>query len=396
MWDGPRAGAVVLGSDFKALGVVRSLGRHGIPSIVIDNIPRSAWFSRYTRKHFRWAGAMDRPEFVDYLVQLAAEQHVEGWVLLPLQDEVVELVARNTEALGRVYRLATQGWDVIRWAGDKQLTYQMARETGVPCPRTSYPASEADLGALDLTYPVIIKPSISTRLQYAIRLKALPAASLDQLIQQYRVAVAVMPTDEIMVQEVIPGGGMSQVSVAAYCKDGRIVSSMTARRTRQYPIDYGLGSSFVEAVEIAGLTELASRLIAHMGVTGMLEVEFKLDRRDGQYKLLDINVRPWGWHSLCRACGLDFPYMQYRDLMGDAPIELRPAYGARWMRALTDVPAGLQEIRAGISTPAKYLRSLPGKTVFSVLDWRDPVPAGGDLAVALSRGIGRKIGRKEH
>jgi hypothetical protein len=66
------------------------------------------------------------------------------------------------------------------------------------------------------------------------------------------------------------------------------------------------------------------------------------------------------------------------------------------VRALTDVLAGLQEIRAGVSTPATYLRSLPGKTVFSVLDWRDPVPAGGDLAVALSRGIGRKVGRKEH
>ncbi len=35
-------GAVVLGSDFKALGVVRSLGRQGIPSVIIDNQPRSA------------------------------------------------------------------------------------------------------------------------------------------------------------------------------------------------------------------------------------------------------------------------------------------------------------------------------------------------------------------
>jgi D-aspartate ligase len=32
-------GAVVLGSDFKALGVVRSLGRRGVPIVVVDNLP---------------------------------------------------------------------------------------------------------------------------------------------------------------------------------------------------------------------------------------------------------------------------------------------------------------------------------------------------------------------
>jgi predicted ATP-grasp superfamily ATP-dependent carboligase len=340
---------------------------------------------------------MDRAEFVDFLLHLCKQHHLDGWVLFPLQDEVVELVARNTERLGSVYRLVTQAWEVIRWAGDKQLTHQMAHDTAVPCPRTAYPASERDLADLDLVYPVIIKPAISIRLQYAIRLKALPAADLDTLVQQYRLAISVMPPQEIMVQEVIPGGGLEQFSVAAYCKDGRIITSMTARRTRQYPIDYGLGSSFVEAVEVPGLTELAERLLAYMRVTGMVEVEFKHDTRDDQYKLLDINVRPWGWHSLCRACGLDFPYMQYCDILGqEEPRPIQARYGARWIRALTDLPAGLQEIRAGRSTPAKYLRSLPGRTVFSVLDWTDPLPAGGDLAVAFSRGIGRKLGRKEH
>ena len=54
--DGPWA--VVLGSDFKALGVVRSLGRKGIRCIVIDSVPRSAWFSRYVVKRIKWQGSM--------------------------------------------------------------------------------------------------------------------------------------------------------------------------------------------------------------------------------------------------------------------------------------------------------------------------------------------------
>jgi len=170
--------------------------------------------------------------------------------------------------------------------------------------------------------------------------------------------------------------------------------TLTARRTRQYPIDYGLGSSFVEAVEVPTITELAKKLLQCMGVSGMVEVEFKFDRRDQTYKLLDINTRAWGWHSLCMACGLDFPYAHYRDVLGETPLSLTPCYNKHWVRLLTDIPAGLQEMRAGITTPGAYLRSFRGHTVFSVFDVRDPLPVPGDLLVAVSRLI-RRIRRKE-
>ena len=204
---------------------------------------------------------------------------------------------------------------------------------------------------------------------------------------QYRRAVEIIDPDEVMIQEVIPGDGRTQYSIAAFCQDGQILTSMTARRTRQYPIDYGLGSSFVEAIAIPALFELAEILLCYMNVSGMVEVEFKYDCRDHLYKLLDINLRPWGWHTLCIACGLDFPYMQYlattRQI--EPSIIAAPRYDHHWVRLLTDIPAGWQEMRAGITTPLAYLRSLAGKTVFSVFDWRDPLPFFGDLLVALSR-----------
>ncbi len=382
-----RPGVVVLGSDFKALGVVRSLGRRGIPSAVIDNTPRSAWFSRYTVKRLRWHGPMEGEAFVNFLLRAGKEYHLEQWLLFPMQDDAVELVACHTGELAKIYQLVTQDWSVIRWAQDKRLTYRMAEEVGVPCPKTWYPTTEDELRALSITYPVIIKPAISIRFQYATRLKAIAVHNGEELLAQYRRTADIIPPDEIMIQEIIPGYGQSQYSVATYCKDGDILLSMTARRTRQYPIDYGLGSSFVEAIEAPELLEPAQKLLHRMRVTGMVEVEFKLDHRDQQYKLLDINVRPWGWHTLCIACGLDFPYIQYRDVLGQAPAPITPRYSHHWVRFITDIPAGIQEIRAGISKPIPYLRSYAGRTAFSVFDWRDPLPAAGDLASALSRSV---------
>jgi predicted ATP-grasp superfamily ATP-dependent carboligase len=242
---------------------------------------------------------------------------------------------------------------------------------------------------MEITYPAIIKPAISIRLQYAIGRKVLPVRSQRELLEQYRFAAGIIDPEVLMVQETIPGDGGHQYSVGAFCKDGQMVSALTARRTRQYPLDYGLASTFVEAIEFPELLEPARRLVARLGLSGLVEVEFKRDARDGTDKLLDINLRPWGWHTLCIACGLDFPYMQYADAIGERVEPVMPRYGRRWRRLVTDVPAAWQEIREGITTPARYLRSLPGATVASVMDLADPLPAVADLAVTLRRAVRR-------
>src|SRR5439155_1414069 len=130
-----------------------------------------------------------------------------------------------------------------------------------------------------------------------------------ELAAHYARAVALLGADGLMVQELVPGGGSEQGSVAAFCREGRTLVAMTARRSRQYPVDFGLSSCFVEAVELPELLGPARRLLELMGLSGMVEVEFKRDRRDGRDKLLDVNPRAWGWHALCQQCGVDFPLL---------------------------------------------------------------------------------------
>ena len=392
--QGDRVGVVVLGSDFKALGLIRSLGPRSVPCIVIDNLPRSAWFSRYTRARVRWRGAMWGPAFVDFLIRMADENELHGWLLFHVQDEVVELVARNHERLAAVYRLVTQDWEVLRWAHDKRLAYGVAQELDIATPKTWYPASKGDLQTMSIEYPAIVKPAISIRFQYATGRKALLVRDAPELAAAYSRAADVLEPEALMIQELIPGGGMTQYSVAAFCKDGEWLVGMTARRTRQYPADFGLSSSFVEALEIPSLIEPAQRLLRRLRLTGIVEVEFKHDYRDGRDKLLDINVRPWGWHTLCIASGLDFPYIQYTDALGEPPPPMTVRYGYRWRRLITDVPAALQELRQGVITPKAYLASMPGRTVGSVFDYRDPIPALGDLAVAVARLVKARRGRR--
>ena len=88
---------------------------------------------------------MDDGPFLNFLLSIGKEYQLEEWILFPLQDEVLEFVARNCEQLSKIYRLVTQDWDIVQWACDKRLTYQLAHNTGIPYPKTWYPTCEDDL-----------------------------------------------------------------------------------------------------------------------------------------------------------------------------------------------------------------------------------------------------------
>lgn len=381
--EGP--GAVVVGSDFRALAVVRSLGRRGIPSTVVDNLPRSAWFSRYVRARFRWDGDMHGAAFLAFLLALAGEHDLGGWLLFPLYDDAVEMVARERRALAEVYRLTTPAWESVSQAIDKRQTYDAAASAGVPVPRTWYPSSAGELAALDVPFPALIKPANSTALRSAAGQKAFQARTREELSGAYERAAELIGGEGLMVQELVPGGGGAQYSVAALCRRGAVLVAMTARRSRQYPVDFGLSSCFVEAVEVPELLPLAAALIERMQLSGMVEVEFKRDVRDDRYKLLDVNVRAWGWLGLCGACGIDFPYLQFCETLERPLPPCLPAYGRAWRRLVTDLPAALTEMGRRQLSPLDYARSFLNQTVGSVLDLRDPLPAAGDLAMAAWR-----------
>ena len=375
-------GAVVLGSDYKALGVVRSLGRHGIPVWLVRDDHALANASRYTRRSLAWPAA-DEARRVEYLVELGRRYALDGWAVFPTDDEGAALLARNREILGQRYLITVPSWETLRWAYDKRLTYRIAADLGVDHPRTHYPANKDDVLRYDGRYPAILKPAIRAELNSFTVSKAWPADDAPGLVARYEEAIALVEPALIMVQEVIPGGGEAQLSFAALCRDGHVVASLAARRTRQWPMDFGRASTYVETIDAPDVERIARRILDALRFDGIVEVEFKRDSRDGALKLLDINPRVWGWHSLGRAAGVDFPYLLWRLLRGEQVDERRGRAGVRWVRALTDLPVSIGQIRAGRMTMREYLASLRGPMEFAILAADDPLPAVVEIPSAL-------------
>jgi predicted ATP-grasp superfamily ATP-dependent carboligase len=370
------AGALVIGGDHQGLGIARSLGRRGIGVAVADDEISVGVASRFIQRRFPW------PSSEAQQIESLADNHgLRGATIYPTRDETVALLAQRHERLRERFVLVTPPWEVTRWAYDKRLTYELAGRIGLACPGTHYPRGREEVEGLDLLFPVIIKPAIKDHFYSQTLTKAWEVTDRAELLDRYDEAMRLIPGDEIMIQEVVPGGGETQVSFAALCADGDVLAWVTARRTRQHPMDYGHSSTFVETIDCAPIEEPSRELLAAMRYSGLVEVEYKHDTRDDRYKVLDVNARTWGWHTIGRRAGVDFPYLAWRLAHGEPVPRRQGRNGVRWMRGVTDVPTALREIRGGRLTVGAYLRSFRAPLELSVLAVDDPLPSLAELAL---------------
>jgi predicted ATP-grasp superfamily ATP-dependent carboligase len=379
---GGQVGAVVVGGDFQGLGIARSLGRRGVPVVVLDDEVSISRASRYVTQHVKVPDLLEPDAALAALVTLGCSLPSPGWVLYPTREETVALISQERENLSRWYRVPTPPFSVIRTAWDKRETYTRAQALDIPVPRCWFPTHELDLDAIPLDAPVVVKPAIKENFIYATKVKAWRADTRDQLHAVYRNAVEVVPADQVIVQELVPGDGSSQLAYCAMFKDGAAVADMTVNRLRQHPSDFGRASTFVETTELPELAELASRFLRDIKFYGLAEVEFKRDVRDGRPKLLDVNARTWGYHSLGPAAGVDFPHLLFQDQLGEDVVPSKARPGVRWIRLQTDLPNACRDLWRGELDWRRYLRSLRGVDTEAVFSATDPLPAIYELALA--------------
>lgn len=374
-------GAIVVGGCFQGLGIVRSLGRHNVPVCIIDDERSISRFSRYATYAVQVANLRDERETVNTVLEVGRRFGLEGWVLYPTRDETVAAFSRYRSELMEQFRVPTPDWDVIRWAWDKRNTYRLAGELGIPAPRTWYPQDLSELEKIEVDLPLVIKPAIKEHFIYATKAKAWRANTRQDLVERFQQAAALVGPGEVMIQELIPGDGQQQFSYCAFFKDGRAVGSMVAQRLRQHPPEFGRASTFVRTIELPILESLSERILQAIDYYGLVELEYKRDLRDGQYKLLDINARTWGYHSLGQQAGVDFPYLLFSDQVGEALEACKAQAGVRWVRLVTDLATGAVEIMDGHLGLRTYLQSLKGIDVESVFSRKDPLPGLVELAL---------------
>ena len=384
-------GVVIIGGAHGTLALARSLGVLNVPVYYLTHDSPLPGWSRFVRETIRWAGPHDDGAMA-FLREMAEKPGLKGCLLVPSGDGEVQLVSQHREELSALYKIILPEWTNLQWLCEKPLLYKRAAELGVSIPRTYALTSAADIDGLDVMFPVILKPHMGGGNTSIARAKVIRAEDREELKAAFVDASEEIGPDNVVVQELIPGGGESQFSYAALWLNGEPIAEFTARRARQYPVDFGYTSTRVEVVDNRQAIEAARKILKSAGHSGLVEVEFKLDGRDGALKLLDVNPRPWSWFGLCSAAGIDLGGLLWR-VANDMPTgqAVIARQGTSWSYLVRDAVAAFTLTRRGQARLGDYLASLGRIRSWAAFAPNDPLPGMIDLPLTALRVLKKRI-----
>ena len=311
--------AILVGGSANAMSVTHSLGHRGIRVYLLCPPGAEPAYSRFAT---RLDVAPRSDAWLEFLLGERSDR-LRGAVLLACSDDGVEMLLEHREALAEKYLL-----DICEPAAqscflNKLCTYEAAREAGVPTPLFWRADRIEDVHAHEeeFVYPLIVKPLFSHRFKKVFTGKYFVARDFDELLEAFG-KVHEHGVEALLVEE-IPGDDDRLCSMFTYLDDeGEPLFEFTKRVIRRYPEHQGFGCYHITDWD-AEVWETGLRLVRHVGLRGLANVEFKRDHRDGKLKVMECNIRFTAANQNLVAAGYDLPLFVYGRLVGRPRIDLR-------------------------------------------------------------------------
>jgi D-aspartate ligase len=310
------------------LGAIRSLGRLGVPVYGVHEGPWApAANSRYLHGRWFWRPGPDDVDRVQAGLLALAERIGRPAVLIPTDDAAAIFLAENGGPLRGGFLFPSPPPDLPRRLAGKYSMYQLCQELGVPCPQAVVPQSQAEARtfAARAGFPLIAKLTSPWKTlsagagggggsQAKLRSTSI-VRDFSELGGLSKLAGA--QGAGLMLQEFIPGGPGHDWFFHGYCgADSVCRPAFTGVKERSYPAHTGL-TSLGHSVPNTPLRAQVSELLARLSYRGIVDLDLRLDARDGEYKLLDFNPRLGAQFRLFRdGAGMDVVLAQYLDLTG--------------------------------------------------------------------------------
>jgi len=366
--NGNRTPVLVLNLfNHTGVGIARSLGRLGVPVYAVHETPRApAAASRYFKRTFAWDLSHEPPDASIARLLEIGRSIGSTPILIPTEDLSCLFVADNAESLRAGFLFPDQPSGLARALSNKQQMFHLCREHGVPTPDSVFPTSREDVLAFaeHVTFPVMLKTIETRPFEEDDPLKAgggkLIAADRSDLLECYD-KLELSGDPNVLLQEFIPGGAESVWMLNGYFdaeSDGAIV--FTGRKLRQYP-PYTGQTSLGLCTWNERVAETTREFMKRLGYRGILDIGYRYDRRDDQYKLLDVNPRIGAAFRLFLGTGgMDVVRALYFDLTGRSVPAERPREDRRWLVENYDVASSIKYCVDGVLTPRRWLGSFKG------------------------------------
>lgn len=309
--------AVIDRDGYEGVSIARTLGRLGVPMYLVgqEGISTPGWSSRYWADRVRWDFSRPEEDSVAFLLDLGAgirTKHGSRSILFTQKDWVAVFLERNRELLQEQFLFPQPVRPVIRTLLNKWEMHSLAQQHGIPTPATAYPASRAEAGEFleSAGLPIVMKgadPYLGNHTPTTV------IHSERELVDELARREAAGGPLNVVLQEYIPGDVDSVWMCNGYfASDPAHTVVFTGKKLRQL---WGTGiASLAVCLANEAVAEHTQRFMHATGYRGCVGIGYRYDRRDGLYKILDVNARVSGLFRLfvgtnevdvVRACYLD-------------------------------------------------------------------------------------------
>ncbi len=314
------------GRSRAALSIIRSLSKEDIYIIIGESFKTASFYSKYVSEKLIYPDPVkDKESFIEFLYDYLKKNKID--VIIPVRDDITEILITNKDKFIDLTNFLLPDLNAFNKTRDKSETIRLARTLNIPHPHTILTYDEDySLETLKKQFdlPVIIKPRISSGSRGITIVK-----SWEEFEEKLKEVSKEFPFP--MIQEFIEHGGAFGVSMLYI--NGEAYASFTHKRIREFPLSGG-PSTFREGVEYPEIESYARSLLSEIKWNGVAMVEYRIDKKTGVPKLMEINPRFWGSLQTAVFSGVDFPYLVYKYCM-EGKIEKVFTYPlskkARWL-----------------------------------------------------------------
>jgi D-aspartate ligase len=358
------------------LGIVRSLGKLGVPVYAIVEDPFSpVAMSRYLAGAFARNSRLTEP---DLLLATLADIRNDlqcPTVLIPTDDAAAVFVAEHAAILEKSYLLPPVPNNLPRQVSNKKELHSLCKSVGEPCPEIVCPSSIDDVRNFirDAVFPVVVKTADSRRRRGSPR-TTLMAQNPSELLDIY-VQLEDPERPNVVFQEYIPQQCAEDWIVHGYCNpQSGCCLLFTGKKLRSFPPFAGITTLGVLAAN-GLLRRQAEKLLTHTRYAGVLDLDYRLDKRDGQYKLLDFNPRVGANFRMFEdAAGVDVVRALHLDLTNRTHHPSPMAEHRVFIVESYDLFATLSYMRHDGLTICNWWQTLKGRKEFAWFSLIDPLP----------------------
>jgi D-aspartate ligase len=378
-----------------ALGIVRSAGDLGIPIFLGHDKSRSPIdCSRYSCGSLLLA-----PRDTDQRKLQILQEFAQGRgqpVLVAVDDASAMFVADHARALEKHFLFPRQQEGLARALADKHRMRELCLWHGVCTPECEFPQSEDDVSeyADRVAFPVVVKRVDASRPAAPGAPNARITHSLAELLEAYR-SMESPNEPNVVLQEYIPAADSANWMFNGYFDaDGKCAVAFTGRKLRQSPPDAGAATLGV-CEPNSTVEQITEHFLAALGYCGIVDVDYRLDRRDGRYKLLDVNPRIGASFRLFTALdGMDVLRAMYLDLATESDVSAVQPDGRRWLVEPQDIRSSLIYFKRGDLTLGAWVRSLFRVEEAAWWSMKDPLPFLVMWWRLLAAGLRKRLGRR--